>query len=214
MARLNPVDPHCVKALRRQHAEASFGTMRSLILPLLVLGLAQPVWAQSDTGADPTAEDTVVAFGAPEPVVIDTGDSRHTVMAELAVTPEQMQRGLMWRETVPVGTGMLFHYVPAQRAAMWMENTLADLDLLFIDESGEVVKVIAYAQAGSRRSLPANAEVSGVLELAAGQAIEMGIRPGDSVHHAIFGNAELDALDDTNETGNDAAAEDGADDTP
>ena len=184
--------------------------MRTLILPLLALGLAQPVWAQSETGVDPTAREAVVEFGAPQPVILRSGEAEHTIMAELATTPEQVQRGMMWRESVPEGTGMLFHYVPAQRASMWMENTLVDLDLLFIDENGTVVKVIAYAQAESRRSLPANAEVSGVLELAAGQAIEMGIRPGDSVHHALFGNADLPA--DAEDA--DVAAEDGAEDTP
>ena len=184
--------------------------MRTLILPLLLLGLSQPVWAQSETTVDPTAEDSVIAFGTPEPVIISSGGNRHTIMAELAVTQDQMQRGLMWREAVPAGTGMLFHYVPAQRASMWMENTLVDLDLLFIDSSGAVVKVIAYAQAESRRSLPAEAEVSGVLELAAGQAIELGIRPGDTVHHAIFGNADLPAESPETE----AAAEEDAEDTP
>ncbi len=184
--------------------------MRILILPLLLLGLSQPVWAQPETGVDPTAEDTVITFGAPEPVIISTPGGQHTVMAEMATTTDQMQRGLMWRESVPAGTGMLFHYQPPQRASMWMENTLADLDLVFIDEAGEVVKVIAYAQAGSRRSLQANAEVSGVLELAAGQAIEMGIRPGDTVHHTIFGNADPEP--EAAET--DSAAEDAAGDTP
>ncbi len=167
--------------------------MRNLILSsLLALGLAGAASAQPanpDSVVDPTAQDAPITFGGPEPVRIDTasGDS-HVVMAELATTLEQKQRGLMWREGVPPGTGMLFQYAPPESAAMWMRNTLVDLDLVFIAPDGEIVKIIAFAQAESLRSLPAEALVAGVLELGAGQAIELGLRPGDSVHHAIFGN--------------------------
>ncbi|WP_203292277.1 DUF192 domain-containing protein [Maricaulis parjimensis] len=184
--------------------------MRTLILPLFILGLSQPVWAQTETPVDPTAQESLVEFGGPEPVILASGEQRFTVMAELATTQEQMQRGLMWREEVPAGTGMLFHYNPPQRASMWMENTLVDLDLVYIDEAGTIVKIIAYAQSESRRSLPANANVAGVLELAAGQAIELGLRPGDTVQHAIFGNVEAEAAPVAEEP----AAEDASEDTP
>jgi hypothetical protein len=172
--------------------------MRRLILSL-VLGLAAPAWAQPAetvpaapgvTVQDVTAQNAVVEFGGPDPVVVHTQDGRHVFTAELATTPEQMQRGLMWRESLDADAGMLFHYDPPRRAAMWMDNTLIDLDLLYIDPDGRIAKIIAHAQAGSRRSLPANAVVAGVLEIPAGRAIELGIRPGDTVHHAIFGNAE------------------------
>lgn len=180
--------------------------MQRLILSLIV-GLSSPAWAQppetvpanpesaaAETALqDPTAETATVEFGGPEAVIIASGDNRHTVMAELATTPAQMQRGLMWRDSIAEDAGMLFHYDPPRRASMWMENTLIDLDLVFIEADGSIFKIIGYAQAGSRRSLDADAVVAGVLELPAGRSFELGIRPGDTVHHAFFGNENVPA---------------------
>ncbi|WP_291842351.1 DUF192 domain-containing protein [Maricaulis sp.] len=171
--------------------------MRNLILSgLLALGLADAASAQQtdpQVSQDPTAEDASVQFGGPDPVRIVTavGDE-YEIMAEIAATPEQKQRGLMWRETIEPGTGMLFHYDPAEPASMWMRHTLVDLDLIYIDPAGVVVKIIAFAQAESLRSLSSDATVAGVLELGAGQAIEMGLRPGDTVHHAFFDNEQAE----------------------
>ena len=104
-------------------------------------------------------------------------------MVELAETPEQMQRGMMWREGVAPNAGMLFRYEPIRPASMWMENTLVGLDIVYIEEDGSIAKIIAYAQPQSRRSLGAETNVAGVLELAAGRTVELEIRPGDVVHH-------------------------------
>ncbi|WP_417479533.1 DUF192 domain-containing protein [Maricaulis maris] len=167
--------------------------MRTLIFSsLLALGVAAAAMAQepsSQSDIDPTAQDAMIDFGGPEEVVIVTTDgTRHVIQAEIATTPVQKQRGLMWRETVEPGTGMLFQYSPPESASMWMRNTLVDLDLVFIDANGSVVKIIAFAQSESLRSLGSDATVAGVLELGAGQAIALGLRPGDTVRHAIFGN--------------------------
>ena len=43
---------------------------------------------------------------------------------EVAKTPEQMQRGLMFRDSMPADQGMLFIYVPARPARMWLKNTI------------------------------------------------------------------------------------------
>lgn len=131
-------------------------------------------------------------------------------MAELATTPAQMERGLMWRETLAEDAGMLFRYSPPRRTAMWMDNTLIDLDLLFIQPDGHIFKIVGYAQAGSRRSLASDAAVAGVLEIPAGRAFELGIRPGDIVHHAFFGNA----LENTGEDGETEQSEPAATDAP
>jgi len=165
--------------------------MRNLILSgLLALGIADAASAQQtdpQSIQDPTARDATVSFGGPDPVRLVTANGdEFEIMAEIAETPAQKQRGLMWREAVEPGTGMLFRYEPAEPASMWMRNTLIDLDLIYIDATGVVVKVIAFAQAESLRSLSSDASVAGVLELGSGQAIEMGLRPGDTVYHRFF----------------------------
>jgi len=174
--------------------------------------VSAPAWSQdaepAPAASDVTARDAAVSFGGPEPVAVATEEGRHVFSAELATTPEQMARGLMWRESLDPDAGMLFHYATPQRGAMWMDNTLIDLDLLFIEPDGRIFKIIAYAQGGSRRSLAADTEISGVLEIPAGRAFELGIRPGDTVHHAFFDNADAAGNEsDAEPAGEDAAAE-------
>ncbi|MHA6288540.1 DUF192 domain-containing protein [Maricaulis sp. CAU 1757] len=173
-----------------------------------LISASTPVWSQvaeqtapanqaSDEAApsavDPTAQDTQVIFGGPEAVVIHSGDASHTFMAELATRPDQLQRGLMWRDSVDPAGGMLFRYEPPRRAAMWMENTLVPLDLVFIEPDGRIAKIIAFAQPGSRRGLSSDGVVAGVLELAAGRTLELGIQPGDRVEHGFFAAPESPA---------------------
>ena len=178
--------------------------MKTLIL-ISALILATPAWAQDETpppviadiaaaSADTaaTAELPPIVFGAPEILIIDTGEAQHAFNAEIATTPEQMARGLMGRETLDPDAAMLFVYLPPRRASMWMENTLVSLDILFIREDGTVVKIIAYAQPGSHRSLESDFDVAAVLEIAGGRAVELGIRPGSILRDEAFGSLEAE----------------------
>lgn len=178
--------------------------MRNLLLAFL-LCLSAPALAQQD----PTAENADIQFGGPDSLIIETGEASHAFTVELALTPEQQQRGLMWREALAPDSGMLFHYAPARPTSMWMENTRIALDILYIGADGQVVKLIANAQPESHRSLNSDFPVAGVLELAGGRALELGIRPGATVRHAIFNNVlpseveaepEVEAAAETEET--------------
>lgn len=161
------------------------------LLALTSLSMAS-VHAQVDTSADPTARDAVVEYGGPDPVVIETDEGPVTVMAELAISPAQRQRGMMWREEVPEGTGMLFDFGVERPVSIWMQNTLVSLDVIYIREDGTIAKIIAHAQPLSRRRLLSDVPVIGVLEVGAGQAEVLGIEPGQLVRHEIFGTASSD----------------------
>jgi len=178
--------------------------MKNLIL-ISALIFAAPAWAQDDSAPAQTADSAISApaldtapaltpiqFGGPEALTIDTGEAQHVFMTEIATTPEQMARGLMGREEIDPDAAMLFVYLPPRRAAMWMENTLVSLDLLFIREDGTVVKLIANAQPGSHRSLVSDFDVAAVLEIAGGRAAELGIRPGAILRDESFGSLEVE----------------------
>lgn len=183
--------------------------MRFLISSLLVSAIAGAAAAQ----VDPSAQDTVIDFGGPESIIIASAENDHEFVVELAETPEQMQRGLMWRDALDPGAGMLFRYDPVRPASMWMENTLIALDIIYVDEDGVIEKIIAYAQPQSRRSLGADAEVAGVLELAAGRTVDLEIRPGDIVRHRFFNNTETAAEDVTEEVADETAETETAEET-
>ena len=60
---------------------------------------------------------------------------------ELAVTPEAIERGLMFRETIPPGTGMLFLFDRSRVHQFWMGNCLTDMDIIFLDGAGHITAV-------------------------------------------------------------------------
>jgi hypothetical protein len=113
------------------------------------------------------------------------GSARFTV--EIADDPDERSQGLMFRETMPRGAGMLFVYETPQRVAFWMRNTLIPLDMLFIDAAGVVRRVHAEAVPGDETSIPGPADTLAVLEINGGLAEAMGIGPGTELRHPAFG---------------------------
>ena len=114
----------------------------------------------------------------------ETGPRRFTV--ELAATEAERSRGLMFRRSMPADHGMLFDFATEQPVAFWMKNTPLPLDMLFIDKSGTVVRIAADTTPFSETPIPSGQPIRAVLELNAGTAQRLGIRPGARVRHPIF----------------------------
>jgi len=75
-------------------------------------------------------------------VRLNTSRGTFNVKAELAETMSEQQRGLMYRQNLKVGEGMLFIFKKPHIVAFWMKNTLIPLDMIFIGED----KVIKYIE--------------------------------------------------------------------
>lgn len=121
-----------------------------------------------------------------EPVEIVTKTGVHTFMVEMARTNEQRATGLMYRKSLPEGTGMLFDFTPDQEVAMWMKNTYVSLDMLFIRADGRIHRIAENTKTESEAIIPSGGPVRAVLELVAGSARKYGIAPGDQVAHPLF----------------------------
>jgi uncharacterized membrane protein (UPF0127 family) len=65
-----------------------------------------------------------------------------TVQAEVARTPEERERGLMYRESLAKGTGMLFVFPEAQYRSFWMKDTFIPLDIAFLDADLRIVDIL------------------------------------------------------------------------
>jgi uncharacterized membrane protein (UPF0127 family) len=65
-----------------------------------------------------------------------------TVVAEVAATPEERSEGLMYRDEVPDGTGMLFVFPDSRVRSFWMANTYVPLDIAYLDPSFRVVDIV------------------------------------------------------------------------
>lgn len=143
---------------------------------LCVLLLSAPLAQARDCEVDQVT--LIAAGGSPDTAV------RFTV--ELARTPEEQARGLMFRPSLARGSGMLFIMDPPRPAQFWMRNTMISLDLLFIDDAGQVVNIAANAVPYSERGLSSKGEVRAVLEINGGLAAELGIGPGAQAVHPAF----------------------------
>jgi uncharacterized membrane protein (UPF0127 family) len=121
-----------------------------------------------------------------EPVVVETAQGSFTFTAEIADTPELRQRGLMFRHQLPQDRGMLFDWGEVQPISMWMRNTYVSLDMIFIAADGRVVRIAAATEPLSETTIPSGVPVAAVLEVVAGTAERIGLKPGDRVHHPMF----------------------------
>ena len=79
----------------------------------------------------PLRNEALVIFGA------------DTVRAEIARTPAERAQGLMERDTLPPGRGMLFVFEDLGVRSFWMGNTYVALDIAFIDADLRIVDIQA-----------------------------------------------------------------------
>lgn len=102
------------------------------------------------------------------------------VRVEIVDTPQERAQGLMFRESVPEGTGMLFVFPEEVQVPFWMKDTPVSLDLLFIRE-GQVVSIIENAAPYSEELLTPDSTYTTVLEVPGGYAARHNVRVGNAV---------------------------------
>ncbi|MEP1144022.1 MAG: DUF192 domain-containing protein [Henriciella sp.] len=127
------------------------------------------------------------------PLTIVSSDASHEFSVEIANDRDEISFGLMERESMDPDTGMLFDFDPPREPAMYMKDTILPLDMFFIAENGAIEMIARNTVPGSLRTISAGVPVRAVLELNGGRAAELGIQPGDTVQHPIFGNVEAAA---------------------
>jgi uncharacterized membrane protein (UPF0127 family) len=110
-----------------------------------------------------------------------SGSDGSSVEVELANTPDQHERGLMFRTKMQENEGMLFSFDMPSVHTFWMHNTCIPLDMMFITEDGFIAGIVESAPTldDSGRSIPC--PVDYVLEVNAGFARRHGIKPGQRI---------------------------------
>ncbi|HZT88645.1 MAG TPA: DUF192 domain-containing protein [Stellaceae bacterium] len=124
-----------------------------------------------------------------EPLTIVTAQGPQHFTVEVARTPEQMERGLMFRTSLAQDAGMLFDFKTPTLATMWMKNTYIPLDMLFVDAHGRIADIHQRAVPQSLDLISSSTPVRVVIELAGGTVERLGIKIGDEVRFPLFGNA-------------------------
>ena len=111
---------------------------------------------------------------------------------EIAKTEEEKEVGLQGKEELKENEGMLFVYDEPQEISFWMKDTDIPLDIIFIDEYGEVISV-AKGEPNTEDAHTEN-DVKYVLELNQ----DSGIKKGDDVDLSEVEDLDIEESDEDN----------------
>ncbi len=157
--------------------------LRFCILAAMVILAAAACAARADTDDPPAVPANSTTPKTPQ--AITAGGT--TISLELALTPEEIGQGLMYRPHLAEESGMLFLFRQERVPSFWMKDTMIPLDLLFLDGQGVILEISENAQPCAvepcPQYIPANAAWA-VLEVNAGFAARHRLAAGDTLTFA------------------------------
>ena len=160
--------------LNRPYQQAANWHRRTLLLWFLVVLLVsgcsfRPRQTKNGVNVSPANKTAPVCF------------DKTCFTAEIAATPEERARGLMFRSQLPPDAGMLFIFPKENFYGFWMKNTLIPLDIIWLNKDKKVVDVKPNAppcQTATCPNFQPNRVAQYVLEINAGLADKMELKVG------------------------------------
>jgi len=105
-----------------------------------------------------------------------------TLLAEVATTPEQEERGLSGRPGLAEGAGMVFIFEPMKTPGFWMKDMRFSLDIIFANTEGTIVTIHQnVSPATYPKAFRPSEPVRYVLEVPAGFVAAHGIAEGQKI---------------------------------
>lgn len=114
----------------------------------------------------------------------------HEILVEVAITAEEQQRGLMFRDSLPPDEGMLFCYSKPRVMHFWMKNTSLTLSIAFLDKDG-VIFQIEPMEPFDEKTIDSKEKSSYALEMNQGWFADRGIKVGDKVDLSALAKAGI-----------------------
>lgn len=118
-------------------------------------------------------------------IKLKTNRGTFSLHVELAKNFRERQKGLMYRQRLEVGSGMLFVFNKPLMPSFWMKNTLISLDMLFIDKDLTIKhieqKALPCAPEETCKLYAPEVPVQYVLEVPGGYTKLFGVREGDEM---------------------------------
>lgn len=108
-----------------------------------------------------------------------------TFMVEVAVTPQETSKGLMYRQSLAKDRCMFFLYGEDGQHPIWMKNCLIALDVAWVDADGKVVELVEHAPPCSPMrgddcpTYGGTVPARHFIEFAAGTFKRIGLKKGD-----------------------------------
>ncbi len=144
------------------------------VLVAITLGCQSPAPAPPSSRSAPPVETQKMAR-----VLLPDGSH---IDVEIAADYETRRLGLMFRDALPVGRGMLFLFRDSGYRPFWMKDVRFPIDIIWIDEGRRIVHIeraVPPCQADPCPNYPPGKPSRYVLELPAGDAAARGMKLGD-----------------------------------
>jgi uncharacterized membrane protein (UPF0127 family) len=121
------------------------GTVRNFMVVVLIAAAAGIIFfVIPDTPPEiPVPSDSRAQWGLPVMEIL--GPKSVRIRVEIARSQQEQEIGLMFRDRVPMQTGMLFVYPKEDYHQIWMKNTFIDLDLIWLDAKKRIRSMERHA---------------------------------------------------------------------
>lgn len=148
------------------------------------IGLVLAIWPRPPVQSGPQFQNEgLLSF-----LDASTGQPLQRIDIEVAQDELEIRRGLMYRQSMKPDQGMLFLMPVEEPQSFWMLNTYISLDIIFVNEAMEIVKIQANTEPRSLQSVPSERPAKYVVEVNAGFCAKHGIEEGDRISFEIGGS--------------------------
>ena len=148
-----------------------------LLLPLIFLSCSE----QEKTKDNPKNTGRTLTYEKSVAFLDTNDDTLTTIDVAIADNDQERNQGLMDVRNMPSDKGMLFIFDENQPRSFWMANTPLSLDIMFVNESFEIVRIHQNAQPFSEKSFESEEPAKYVIETNGGFSVSHDIQEGTKV---------------------------------
>jgi uncharacterized protein len=153
--------------------------MRTLVLAIAMCGgCTGGCQKTASPAAGPEAGPSLPTAAQPKLQAMKLWLGAEEMMAELALTAEQQQTGMMFRTNLAENAGMLFVFPVPHRASFWMKNCPLPLSAAYIDPEGVILEIHDLQPHNTNSVVASSDRVQFVLEANQGWFARHKVTPG------------------------------------
>lgn len=155
-------------------------------IPFIIILIAIAMF--SCNGGDRESSDTqqneegrILDYETTVTFLSSSGDTLNVIDAAIADDESSRSEGLMNVTNLPENAGMIFIFNDNQPRSFWMASTPLSLDILFVNEDFEIVRIHRNTSPYSQESIPSERPAKYVVEVNAGYTTDNDINEGGRI---------------------------------